>query len=118
MHSPTITIGRSFDTRGPIGPWTVTRDEIPDPHALRLRSYVNGELRQDSDTRHMIATVWEQIGHLSNAFALDLGNLLATGTPEGVGIGMDPLRFLQRGDIVRCEIEDIGVIETAVGVLE
>ena len=114
FHSPTITMGKSFDTHGPIGPWIVTRDEVPNPHTLALRSYVNGELRQDSNTQHMIANIWEQISYLSTAFTLDPGDLLATGTPEGVGVGMNPPRFLKSGDIVRCEIDGIGAIENTV----
>ena len=114
MHSPTFTMGKSFDTHGPIGPWIVTADEIPDPHALCLRCLVNGAVRQDSDTSQMVHNVWEQIGYLSTAFTLEPGDLIATGTPEGVGIGMQPQQFLQAGDVVRCEIEGIGAIENTV----
>ena len=114
FHSPTHTIGKSFDTHGPIGPWIVTADEIRDPHSLALRCYVNGELRQDSVTSHMIANVWQQIAYLSTAFTLYPGDLIATGTPEGVGVGMDPQTFLQPGDVVRCEIDQIGAIENLV----
>ena len=114
FHSPTFTMGKSFDTHGPIGPWIVTADEIPDPHALALRCYVNGELRQNNVTSAMIANVWQQIAYLSAAFTLFPGDLIATGTPEGVGIGMDPQRFLQHGDVVRCEIDGIGAIENVV----
>ena len=111
FHSPTFTMGKSFDTHGPIGPWIVTADEIPDPHGLALRCYVNGELRQDNVTSGMIANVWQQIAYLSTAFTLYPGDLIATGTPEGVGVGMDPQTFLQPGDVVRCEIDHIGAIE-------
>lgn len=114
FHSPTHTMGKSFDTHGPIGPWIVTADEIRDPHSLALRCYVNGELRQDSVTSGMIANVWQQIAYLSAAFTLYPGDLIATGTPEGVGIGMDPQTFLQPGDVVRCEIDRIGAIENVV----
>ncbi len=114
FHSPTFTMGKSFDTHGPIGPWIVTADEISDPHALALRCYVNGELRQDNVTSGMIANVWQQIAYLSTAFTLYPGDLIATGTPEGVGIGMDPQTFLQPGDVVRCEIDRIGLIENVV----
>ncbi|MEI6503914.1 MAG: fumarylacetoacetate hydrolase family protein, partial [Armatimonadota bacterium] len=92
----------------------VTADEIPDPHALKLRCYVNGELRQSSDTSHLIFNVWQQIAYLSSAFTLEPGDLLATGTPEGVGIGMQPPQFLRPGDVVRCEIDGIGAIENRV----
>lgn len=114
-HSPTFTMGKSFDTHGPIGPWIVTADEIPDPHALKLRSLVNGEVRQDSDTSQLIYNIWQQIAYLSTAFTLEPGDLLATGTPEGVGIGMQPPQFLKPGDVVRCEVDGIGAIENRVG---
>ena len=114
FHSPTFTMGKSFDTHGPIGPWIVTADEIPDPHALRLRCLVNGEVRQDSDTSQLIHNIWRQIAYLSTAFTLQPGDLIATGTPEGVGVAMEPPVFLQSGDVVRCEIERIGAIENKV----
>lgn len=113
-HSPTFTIGKSFDTHGPIGPWIVTADEIADPHTLRLRSFVNGEPRQDGNTSELVYDVWDQIAYLSTAFTLDPGDLIATGTPDGVGVAMDPPRFLQAGDVVRCEVERIGAIENRV----
>ena len=114
FHAPTFTVGKSFDTHGPIGPWIVTADEIPDPHALRVRTWVNGEPRQDSSTSELIFNVWDQIAYLSTAFTLEPGDILATGTPEGVGVGMTPQRFLQPGDVVRCEVEGIGAIENRV----
>jgi len=114
FHSPTFTVGKSFDTHGPIGPWIVTADEIPDPHALTLRCFVNGKLRQESDTGRMIFNIWQQIAYLSTAFMLESGDLIATGTPEGVGVGMRPPQFLAPGDVVRCEIEHIGAIENTV----
>ncbi len=114
FHSPTFTMGKSFDTHGPIGPWIVTADEIDDPHALGLRSYVNGEMRQQSNTSNMLANVWQQIAYLSTAFTLFPGDLIATGTPEGVGISRNPQVFLQPGDVVRCEIDGIGAIENVV----
>jgi 2-keto-4-pentenoate hydratase/2-oxohepta-3-ene-1,7-dioic acid hydratase in catechol pathway len=114
MHSPTFMIGKSFDTHGPIGPWIVTADEIADPHALNLRCIVNGKTRQSSDTGQMVNNIWAQIAYLSTAMTLESGDLLATGTPEGVGAGMQPPRFLQPGDVVRCEIDGIGAIENRV----
>ncbi|HLG89154.1 MAG TPA: fumarylacetoacetate hydrolase family protein [Alphaproteobacteria bacterium] len=114
FHSPTFTMGKSFDTHGPIGPWIVTADEVPEPHKLRLRCFVNGEKRQDSDTGQMIFNLWQQIAYLSTAFTLEPGDLIATGTPEGVGVAMNPPRFLAPGDVVRCEIEGIGAIENRV----
>ena len=113
-HSPTFTMGKSFDTHGPVGPWIVTADEIPDPQALPLRSFVNGELRQSSNTSDMSFSVAEQVEYLSTAFTLEPGDLLATGTPEGVGMAMDPPQFLQEGDVVRCEVDRIGAIENRV----
>jgi len=114
FHSNTFTMGKSFDTHGPVGPWIVTADEIPDPHTLTVRTWVNGELRQESHTSELIFNVWQQIAYLSTAFTLEPGDFLATGTPEGVGVGMTPPRFLQPGDVVRCEVERIGVIENRV----
>ena len=114
FHSSTFTMGKSFDTHGPIGPCIVTADDVVDPHALSLRTYVNGELRQESTTADMIHKLWAQISYLSTAFTLEPGDLIATGTPEGVGVGMDPPVFLQLGDVVRCEIDGIGTIENRV----
>ena len=114
FHSPTVTLGKSFDTHGPIGPWIVTADEIADPHTLGIRCQVNGELRQESNTEQLIHSIWAQISYLSTAFTLEPGDLIATGTPEGVGIAMDPPRFLKAGDLVRCEVDRIGAIENRV----
>lgn len=114
FHTPTFTMGKSFDTHGPIGPWIVTADEIDDPHALDLRCFVNGELRQSSNTSFMINTLWAQIAYLSTAFTLETGDLIATGTPEGVGAALEPPRFLRPGDVVRCEIDGIGAIENRI----
>lgn len=114
MHSPTMTMGKSFDTFGPIGPWIVTADEIPDPQALALRCLVNGEVRQDSSTRDFIHTIPQQIEYLSTAFTLEPGDIISTGTPEGVGAAMQPPCFLQPGDVVRCEIDGIGALENRV----
>jgi 2-keto-4-pentenoate hydratase/2-oxohepta-3-ene-1,7-dioic acid hydratase in catechol pathway len=114
FHSPTFTMGKSFDTHGPIGPCLVTADEIADPQNLELRCWVNGEIRQSSNTSQMIHSVVEQIAYLSTAFTLEPGDLIATGTPEGVGIGRSPPVFLQPGDVVRCEVEHIGAIENRV----
>lgn len=114
FHSPTFTMGKSFDTHGPIGPWIVTADEVKDPQALDLRCYVNGELRQSSNTSMMIYKIAQQIEYLSTAFTLEPGDLIATGTPEGVGVAMEPAVFLKSGDVVRCEIDHIGMIENKV----
>ena len=113
-HSNTMTMGKSFDTHGPMGPWIITADEVADPHALDLRCYVNGELRQSNNTGNMIANVWAQISYLSTAFTLLPGDLIATGTPEGVAAAMETPVFLKPGDVVRCEIDGIGAIENTV----
>lgn len=113
-HSPTFTMGKSFDTHGPIGPWIVTADEVPDPQNLDLRCYVNGEVRQSSNTGLMLHRIDAQIAYLSTAFTLEPGDLIASGTPEGVGVGMEPQVFLKPGDVVRCEIDGIGAIENRV----
>jgi 2-keto-4-pentenoate hydratase/2-oxohepta-3-ene-1,7-dioic acid hydratase in catechol pathway len=114
FHTPTFTMGKSFDTHGPIGPWIVTADEVADAQNLDLRCFVNGELRQSNNTSGMVHYIDAQIEYLSTAFTLESGDLIATGTPEGVGVAMDPPVFLQAGDTVRCEIDGIGVIENTV----
>lgn len=114
FHSPTFTMGKSFDTHGPIGPWIVTADEIKDPQNLELRCYVNGVIHQSSNTSMMIYTIVQQIEYLTKAFTLEPGDLIATGTPEGVGVAMEPPSFLKSGDIVRCEVDHIGMIENKV----
>lgn len=111
---PTMTMGKSFDTHCPMGPWIVTRDEVPDPHALGLETWVNGELRQQSNTKHLIFDCFDLVEHLSTAFTLEPGDLIATGTPSGVGIGFRPRKFLVAGDVVRIAIDGIGEIENAV----
>ena len=109
FRSPTYTLGKSFDTHGPIGPWITTDDEIEDPHMLRMRLSVNGEERQHSSTGDMIYNIYEQIAYLSTVMTLEPGDLIATGTPAGVGIASN--RFLKEGDVVRVEIEHLGFIE-------
>ena len=114
MRSPTMMLGKSFNTHGPIGPWIVTADEVADPHALRLRMRVNGELRQDVSTGEMIHNIWDQIAYLSTVMTLEPGDILATGTPSGVGAAMKPPSFRQLGDVMRVEIDGIGHIENLV----
>lgn len=114
LRAPTHTLGKSFDTHGPFGPWLVTRDEVPDPHALRLRTWVNGELRQEASTSEMIHRIGAMVAELSTAFTLEPGDVLSTGSPAGVGGLMDPPRYLEPGDVVRVEIEGIGAIENKV----
>jgi len=112
--SPTMTLGKSFDTHGPIGPWLVTADEILDPHTLRIRTWVNGDLRQDAPTGDMLWNCWQQIETLSAACTLEPGDIIATGTPAGVGAAHQPPRWLRAGDRVRVEVEGIGAIENHV----
>jgi 2-keto-4-pentenoate hydratase/2-oxohepta-3-ene-1,7-dioic acid hydratase in catechol pathway len=115
QHStPQWCLGKSFDTHAPFGPWITTADEIADPHVLDIRCLVNGELRQNSNTRHLVFNVFAQIEHLSKAMTLEPGDVIFTGTPAGVGAAMDPRRFLKAGDVVRCEIEGLGAIENPV----
>ena len=111
---PTWTMGKSFDTHGPLGPWLTTPDEVGDPHGLRLRTWVNGELRQDSSTKQLIFDCFALVEHLSTAFTLEPGDVVTTGTPSGVGIAMKPPRLLRVGDVVRVEIEGLGALENEV----
>lgn len=108
---PQWSLGKSFDTHAPIGPWITTADAVPDCHALGIRCLVNGELRQNSNTAHLVFNLWQQIEHLSVGMTLEPGDLIFTGTPGGVGAAMDPRRFLKAGDVVRCEIDTLGAIE-------
>lgn len=114
MRSPTMTLGKSFNTTGPTGPWIVTDDEVADPHGLTLRMRVNGEVRQQVSTDEMIFNVYDQIAYLSTVMTLEPGDLLATGTPSGVGAAMQPPSFLKIGDVMRVEIDGIGHIENTI----
>ena len=109
FKSPTFTLGKSFDSHGPIGPWITTADEVADPHNLLMRLWVNGELRQQANTGGMIHDIWQQIHELSQVMTLEPGDLIATGTCAGVGIVLG--KFLQPGDVVKVEIEGLGHIE-------
>jgi 2-keto-4-pentenoate hydratase/2-oxohepta-3-ene-1,7-dioic acid hydratase in catechol pathway len=111
FRAPTMMMGKAWQTHAPIGPWLVTADELGDPHALDIRCFVNGELRQQSNTRHLIYNCFEQVAELSTAFELNPGDVIFTGTPHGVGVAMKPPRFLKAGDVVRVEIDRIGAIE-------
>ena len=110
-RTPQWALGKGFDTHAPIGPWITTADEISDPHALSIRGLVNGELRQNSNTRQMVFNLWDQIAHISQVMTLEPGDLIFTGTPGGVGAGFKPPKFLKPGDRVRIEIEGLGAIE-------
>jgi 2-keto-4-pentenoate hydratase/2-oxohepta-3-ene-1,7-dioic acid hydratase in catechol pathway len=107
----TMTLGKSWDTHGPMGPWLVTPDEISDPHNLDLKTWVNQDLRQSSNTKHMIFNCFDMVETLSKAFTLLPGDVVSTGTPSGVGVAMEPKQFLRHGDVVRIEIAEIGFIE-------
>jgi len=109
--SPQWMIGKTFDTHGPFGPWITTSDEVGDPHALDISCKVNGEVRQSSNTRHLIFNVFDQIAELSQVMTLEPGDVIYTGTPGGVGLAMKPPKFLADGDIVTCEIAKLGKIE-------
>jgi 2-keto-4-pentenoate hydratase/2-oxohepta-3-ene-1,7-dioic acid hydratase in catechol pathway len=111
-RSPTFTLGKSFDTHGPIGPWLTTDDEIADPLDLRMRLTVNGEERQNWSTNDMIYTIWDQIAELTTVMTLMPGDLIATGTPAG--IGAPTANWLKVGDVVHAEIEGLGAIENTV----
>jgi 2-keto-4-pentenoate hydratase/2-oxohepta-3-ene-1,7-dioic acid hydratase in catechol pathway len=108
------SLGKSFDTHGPIGPWVVTADELGDPHALGLRTFVNGELRQESNTRHLIFDCFDQVEILSQTCTLEPGDVIATGTPGGVAIAREGQPWLVPGDRVRVEIDGIGFIENEI----
>jgi 2-keto-4-pentenoate hydratase/2-oxohepta-3-ene-1,7-dioic acid hydratase in catechol pathway len=114
IRVPTWTMGKSWDTHGPLGPWITTRDEVGEPHGLRLRTWVSGELRQDSNTKQLIFDCFALVEHLSTAFTLEPGDVISTGTPSGVGVAMKPPKYLVPGDTVRIEIEGLGVLENRV----
>jgi 2-keto-4-pentenoate hydratase/2-oxohepta-3-ene-1,7-dioic acid hydratase in catechol pathway len=111
LQTPQWVLGKSFDTHGPFGPWITTADEIGDPHRLGIRTRVNEELRQNSNTRDLIFNVFDQIAHLSQVMTLEPGDVVFSGTPGGVGVVMKPPVFLKEGDRVRCEIDELGMIE-------
>ena len=112
----TMQIGKSFDTHGPLGPWLVTADELGDPNDLAIRCFVEDEPRQDARTSEMVFDCFQQVSHLSEAFTLEPGDVVATGTPSGVGLGRQPVRenLLHVGETVRVEIEGIGALVNTV----
>jgi 2-keto-4-pentenoate hydratase/2-oxohepta-3-ene-1,7-dioic acid hydratase in catechol pathway len=110
-QTPQWMLGKSFDTHGPIGPWITTADEIGEPHRLDIKCIVNGEVRQVSNTKHLVFDVWAQIEHLSKVMTLEPGDIIFTGTPGGVGLARKPPVFLTAGDKVVCEIAELGMIE-------
>jgi 2-keto-4-pentenoate hydratase/2-oxohepta-3-ene-1,7-dioic acid hydratase in catechol pathway len=109
-----ITLGKNFDTFCPLGPCIVTRDELPVPGNVRLRSLVNGKLMQDGSTADWVFSVSELLGRLSQVMTLEPGDIVSTGTPAGVGVFKNPQVFLKPGDVVRLEIDGIGALENPV----
>ena len=106
-----VTQGKNFDRSGSIGPVLVTAEEFARFDDIRVTTRVNGEVRQNSNTRHLIFNLWDQIEHLSQAMTLEPGDVIFTGTPGGVGAAMKPPLFLKPGDRVRVEIEKLGTLE-------
>lgn len=106
--------GKGLDDFTPIGPWIVTKDEFENPPALAIRSYVNGQLRQDGNTGLMINGIAKVVSELSQGMTLQAGTIIAMGTPAGVGMGFDPPKFMKPGDVVKCEIEGIGTLTNTV----
>ncbi|HYC57787.1 MAG TPA: fumarylacetoacetate hydrolase family protein [Candidatus Binatia bacterium] len=113
LRTPTWTVGKSFDTHGPMGPYLVTADEV-DASDLAIRTFVNGQQRQSSRTSQLIFDCEALIEHLSTAFTLEPGDVISTGTPAGVGMAMKPMQLLTAGDVVVVEIDGIGRIENRV----
>lgn len=114
IRSHTWTLGKSFDTHGPIGPWLVTPDEIGDPHHLDIKTWVNDDQRQSSNTRQLIFDCYTLVEYLSTVMTLEPGDIIATGTSSGVGVMMTPRGYMKPGDVVKVEVEKIGVLENVV----
>jgi 2-keto-4-pentenoate hydratase/2-oxohepta-3-ene-1,7-dioic acid hydratase in catechol pathway len=114
LRSVTGTLGKSFDTHGPIGPWITTVDEVPQPAALGIRTWVDGEQRQNGNTQEFIYSIGELIEELTTVFTLEPGDILSTGSPAGVGALMTPPNYLKAGQKVRIEIDLLGQIENLV----
>ena len=113
-REPQWTRAKGADGFCPWGPWITTADKIDDPLDLRITTHVNGELRQDSSTADMVFGPQQLVDFISETCTLHAGDLILTGTPSGVGMSMDPRRFLSSGDVVRIEIEQLGAIEHAI----
>jgi|TARA_B100002003_G_scaffold177659_1_gene165522 2-keto-4-pentenoate hydratase/2-oxohepta-3-ene-1,7-dioic acid hydratase in catechol pathway len=109
-----FTMGKSWDTHGPFGPSLVTADEVGDPNNLQLKTWVNGDLRQDTNTNDLIFDCFELVEFLSTAFTLEPGDVITTGTPSGVAAAMQPPAWLVPGDVIRVEIEKLGYIENRI----
>ena len=113
-REPQWTRAKGADGFCPWGPWITTADAVPDPQNLRITTHVNGELRQDSSTSDLVFGPQELVDFISETCTLEAGDLILTGTPSGVGMSMDPPRFLSSGDVIRIEIQSLGMIEHAV----
>jgi 2-keto-4-pentenoate hydratase/2-oxohepta-3-ene-1,7-dioic acid hydratase in catechol pathway len=113
-HAQQIAAGKNFVGTGPFGPWLVTRDDLPNPNDLKLRTLLNGEVVQSSDTSHLIFKIPRLISYASTIFDLVPGDVIATGTPAGVGFTRKPPMFMKAGDVVEVEIERIGVLRNPV----
>ncbi len=114
LASPQWTMGKAFDTSGPCGPALVLADEVADPQALELRTILNGEVVQEASTAEMIFPVARLIAYISSLITLDIGDVIATGTPSGVGFARDPQRFLAAGDEIDVEVENLGTLHNTV----
>jgi 2-keto-4-pentenoate hydratase/2-oxohepta-3-ene-1,7-dioic acid hydratase in catechol pathway len=114
QRSATMTLGKSFDTHGPLGPWLVTPDELGDPHVLDLETTIDGERRQKSNTKQLVFDCFAQVETLSTAFTLEPGDVVSTGTCGGVGVAMNPRGYMKVGQRVRIEISGLGAIESEV----
>ena len=114
IRSPTWMLGKSFDTHGPIGPWIVTADDIEDPHNLTIKTWVDDELRQHSNTSNMLFNCFEMVEYLSKAMTLEPGDIITTGTPSGVGVKMTPRGYMKPGQTVSITIEKIGTLTNPV----
>jgi len=111
---PDWTMAKGFNESAPMGPWITPARFVPDPQHLDISLSVNGTVKQDSNTAEMIFSVAQVIEHLANIMALEPGDVIATGTPAGVGAGREPPEFLQPDDEIRVEIEGLGVLETRI----
>ncbi len=114
MRTSQWTVGKTFDTFGPMGPYLVTADEIADPHDLDIQLTINGEVLQSSNTRNLIFSINDLIADLTSFMTLEPGDLISTGTPSGVGSARNPKRWLRAGDVVRIEIAGLGALENPV----
>ena len=114
IRSHTWTLGKSFDTHGPCGPWVVTPDELGDPHKLNIKTWVNEDKRQDFSTEHLVFDCYYLVEYLSKVMTLEPGDIIATGTSSGVGVKMKPRGYMKSGDTVKIEIENIGALSNPV----